>query len=82
MKNYNYYEIVFGNAGSGMTDSICIKGKRMPTFTEAREFCKKDMKKMGYNLINDVIEMTEDEAYMFFDMERECKWEVFGENNI
>ena len=79
MKNYNYYEVVFCNAGNSYTDSICIKGTRKPTFTEAREFCKKDMEKMGYNQILNVIEMTEDEAYIFFDMERECKWEVFGE---
>ena len=79
-KDYKYYEVVFRSYKS-LTDtySICIKATREPTIREAEEFCKEDMEKMGYDYVNEVIEMTEQEAYIFFDMETECKWPVFGE---
>lgn len=78
--NYKYYEVVFRNHKS-LTDtySICIKGTRKPTCSEAHEFCKEDMEKMNYDYVYEVIEITEKEANMFFDMETECKWPVFGE---
>lgn len=80
MKPYKYYEVVFRKY-NGLTDtySICIKATREPTIREAEEFCKEDMEKMGYDYVDEVIEMTEQEAYMFFDMKTECKWPVFGE---
>lgn len=78
-KNYKYYEVVFGKRDRlSDTYSICIKATREPTTTEAYEFCKEDLKKTGYDYVWNVIEMTEEEAYMFFDMETECKWPVFG----
>lgn len=48
MKPYKYYEVVFRKY-NGLTDtnSICIKATREPTFREAEEFCKEDMKKNG-----------------------------------
>lgn len=80
MKNYNYYEVVFRSYRRlADTYSICIKGTREPTIREAEEFCKDDMKKMGYDCVSRVIEITGEEANMFFDMENECKWPVFGE---
>lgn len=79
-KDYKYYEVVFRSRKSLTdTNSICIKATRKPTFREAEEFCKEDIKKMGYDYVIEVIEMTEQEAYIFFDMETECKWLVFGE---
>ena len=78
-KDYKYYEVVF-RSYKNLTDtySICIKATRKLTIREAEEFCKEDMKKMGCDYVYEVIEMTEQEAYMFFDMKTECKWPVFG----
>ena len=78
--NYKYYEVVF-RSHKNLTDSysICIRGTREPTCSEAYEFCKEDMKKMGYDYVWDVVELNRKEADMFFDMETECKWPVFGE---
>lgn len=83
MKNYNYYEVVFRSHDKFEdTYSICIKGTREPTIKEAEEFCKEDMKNIGYDCVDEVIEITEEEANMFFDMENECKWPVFGEEEF
>ena len=78
--NYKYYEVVFRNH-KNLTDvySICIKATRKPTCAEAHEFCKEDMKNMGYDYVDDVIEMDREEADMFFDLKNESKWPVFGE---
>ena len=77
-KDYKYYEVTFrSHARLSDTYSICIKAKRRPDLGEAEEFCKNDMKKMDYDYIEDVAEITKDEAYRFFDMENESKWPVF-----
>ena len=76
---YKYYEVTFRrHARLSDTYSICIKATRKPDFGEAEEFCK-NMKKMNYDYIEDVTEITKDEAYKFFDMENENKWPIFGE---
>ena len=77
-KDYKYYEVTFrSHANLSDTYSICIKAKRRPDLGEAEEFCKNDMKKMDYDYIEDVAEITKDEAYRFFDMNNESKWPVF-----
>lgn len=57
--------------------SICILGRREPSIEEATEFCKEDMKNMGYEYVVNVREIDEDEAHTFFDMERENEFPVF-----
>ena len=73
-----YYEIEFGNH-KDLSDlySICIIGTQKPTLKETTDFCKKDMKNMGYDYVNDVLEITEEEAYRFFDMENEDNFPIF-----
>ena len=56
--------------------SICIIGKRKPTIKEAEEFCKNDMKQMGYKFVVAVREVDSDEAHSFFDMDNEEKYPV------
>ena len=75
----HYYEVEFGN-WKNLEDlySICIVGTRKPTLKEAEEFCKKDMVSMGYEYVNDVEEISDEEAYKFFDMENENNYPVFG----
>ena len=81
-----YYEIEFDNEPRGreLSDdeyigdySICIIGKRKPTIKEAEEFCKNDMKQMGYKFVVAVREVDSDEAHSFFDMDNEEKYPVF-----
>ena len=85
--NRKYYEIEFDNdvrcrefADSDETIgdySICIIGKRKPTYEEAEAFCKEDMEKMGYKYVVSVREIDSDEAHNFFDMENEKNFPVF-----
>lgn len=74
----HYYEIEFGN-WKNLEDlySICIVGTRKPTLKEAEEFCKKDMVSMGYEYVNDVEEISAEEAHKFFDMENESSFPIF-----
>lgn len=82
-----YYEIEFDNdvrcRDLADTDetvgdySICIIGERKPTYEEAEEFCKEDMKKTGYKYVVAVREIDPDEAHSFFDMENEKSFPVF-----
>ena len=76
----HYYEVEFGN-WKNLEDlySICIVGIRKPTLKEAEEFCKKDMVSMGYEYVNDVEEISGEEAHKFFDMENENDYPVFGQ---
>ena len=73
-----YYEIEFGN-WKDLSDlySICIVGTRKPTLKEAEEFCREDMVNMGYEYVNDVDEISVEEAHKFFDMENEDSFPVF-----
>lgn len=86
MENIKYYEVEFGKSVELNDDSfcntpdrysMCILGKRMPTYEEAETFCKKDMELMGYDVVTDVLEIDYDEAHNFFDMENESQFPVF-----
>lgn len=87
LKNNNkkYYEIEFDNDVRCRDDtdetigeySICIIGKRKPSYKEAEEFCKEDMKITGYKHVVAIREIDAYEAHTFFDMENEDKFPVF-----
>lgn len=66
-----YFEINFPNEWS-----ICIKGLREPTITEANEFCLKDVEKFGS--IESVYLIERSEAIHFYDFDNENNWPVFG----
>lgn len=81
-----YFEIEFGNEPGNQDKSktetigeysICILGERKPSIEEAAQFCKKDMEKMGYKYVVNVLEIDQTEARTFFDMEREKEFPVF-----
>lgn len=69
---YKYYEVEFED-----TYSMVIKAKRRPTYKEAEEFLKEDMKNMGVKEVVSVTEISEDEARLFFDFSNEKNWPVF-----
>lgn len=69
-----YYEVIFDADGS----SICIKGIKQPTTEEAAAFLTKDMKKLGFNKVELVREISVEEAESSFDMENEASWPIFG----
>ena len=58
--------------------SECILGVRKPTLEEATEFLSNDLNTHGYECIIDVLEISEDEANTFFDMEHADVFPVFG----
>lgn len=81
-----YFEIEFDNEPRNQDNcdgdvvgeySICILGKDKPTIQEAADFCKRDMKKFGYKYVVNVLEIDQEEARTFFDMEREKEFPVF-----
>lgn len=81
-----YFEIEFDNEprnqdfaeGDTVGDySICILGERQPSIQEAAEFCAADMDIMGYKYVVNVLEIDEEEARTFFDMERENEFPIF-----
>ena len=81
-----YFEIEFDNEprnqentdGDTIGDySICILGEREPSIQEAAEFCKIDMEEMGYKYVVNVLEIPQEEARTFFDMEREKDFPIF-----
>lgn len=80
-----YYEIEFDNdvRCREYTDetvgdySICIIGERKPNYQEAEEFCKEDMKQMGYKYVVAIREIDDYEAHHFFYMEKEELFPVF-----
>ena len=80
-----YYEVEFGkrseledNSFCGTPDrySMCIIAEHHPSFEEAKEFCKSDMEKWGYDTICAVIEIDYDEAHNFFDMDNEDSFPI------
>ena len=72
-----YFEVEFGDT-QGISDySICIIGKRKPSIEEAEKFCSTDMKNMNYKYVINVIEIEEQEARTFFDMEDVPNFPVF-----
>lgn len=81
-----YFEIEFDNEprnqngfeGDVIGDySICILGEREPTIEEATKFCEMDMNKMGYKYVINVLEIPQEEARTFFDMEKEEEFPIF-----
>lgn len=76
---YRYFEIELGKwTNFADTLSICVLGKRRPTTKEAAEFIKTDLTNLGYDYVNDIIELSEEEAHLFFDMENENTFPVFA----
>ena len=81
-----YFEIEFDNEPRGndwnencVGDySICIQAERKPSREEATQFCKLDMKQMGYKYVVGVTEIDQEEANTFFDMENaENRYPIF-----
>ena len=56
--------------------SIAIKADHYPTFEEAEEFIKEDLKKFGYDGVYGITPLTEQELYSFFDTENIDEWKV------
>lgn len=78
--NTNYYECEFTNTESEGwgTYSICIKGERMPTPSEAEAFCSKDIQALGANKCLSVMPLTYEEAHDgSYDMDREDSFPIF-----
>lgn len=80
----NYYEVEFAkhienkNSGDYISDySICIIGKREPSTEEATDFCKEDLRKLGYDFVSNVLPLSYEEAHKFFDMTKENELPIF-----
>ncbi len=81
-----YFEIGFDNEPTE-TDydedysgnySICILAEKEPSIEEATEFCKSDMKNLGYKYVVSITEISKEEATNFFDMEdAENRYPIF-----
>ncbi len=79
-----YFEIEFDNDPRSRDThnctgdySICILAEREPTYQEAEEFCKADMKQMGYKYVVGIFEIEKKDAERFYDMENADKFPVF-----
>lgn len=83
MEEIKYYELVFSidcfDGELKHLSSMCVLGYREPTIEEAKEFWKTDCENIG-ELIG-IYELTKEEAYHDFDMEREDEFPIFGEVN-
>lgn len=84
-----YFIIDFGWNGrmrhnSAMThdnlESICIKGMRMPSYAEAKEFCLDDMERLGCNCVTGVHQISHAQAEDEYDLSNEEYWPVFAED--
>ena len=77
-----YFEIEFAHElfdtskDDADTYSICIIAEHHPSIEEAKEFCKEDMKRLGYDCVISVTEISHDEAHQFFDMENEANFPI------
>lgn len=58
--------------------SIAIKADHYPTFEEAEDFIKDDLKKFGYDGVYGITPLSEDELHSFFDTENIDKWKVLS----
>ncbi len=56
--------------------SIAIKADHYPTFEEAEEFIKEDLKRLGYDGVYGITPITEDEVHSFFDDSNIDNWIV------
>jgi len=83
-----YFEVEFSNNntidrsidGCGDEMSICIVGTDWPSIEEAADFCKADMERNGYKFVVSVSELSEEEAYAFYDMSREKEFPIFNKH--
>ena len=75
--NKKYYEVELAHTlltpetENDDTYSICIIAEHYPSIEEATEFCKKDMKKLQYEFVRGITDITKEEAHSFFNMENE-----------
>ena len=58
--------------------SIAIKADHYPTFEEAEEFIKEDLKRFGYDGVYGITPITEDEVHAFFDDSNIDGWKVLS----
>ena len=72
-----YYECEFETDPKCGTESICIKGERIPTVEEANAFLAEDIKAWYHAHVVKVIPLTEHEARDCFNFENEADWPVF-----
>lgn len=74
-KNIRYFEVEFAKGtpddyySNGV--SICIKAIHEPSCEEATEFTKEDLKIYECDFVSNVRELTKEEAFDMFDMERD-----------
>ncbi len=71
MKELKYFEVEFKDGYS-----ICIRGKRRPTLSEAATFCKADCETFGE--VVKVLPLDISEALSFFDMDDEESLPIFS----
>ena len=82
LETLNYYEIEFSHEEFDDTKniadsySICIIANHHPSLEEAKEFCKSDMEKFGYEHVISVTTLNYEEAHKFFDMENENEFPI------
>ena len=84
-----YFELGFGYKedeyfGTGDYEevySMAIKADHYPSFEEAEEFVKDDMKEWGYTGINSITEIEEWEVHKFFDDDNVDNWKVLTNKN-
>lgn len=70
---YNY-EICRGLTDAGY--SIAIKSDHYPTFEEAEEFIKEDLKRLGYDGVYGITPVTEEEVHQFLNDDNIDNWEI------
>lgn len=66
--NIVYLEVCYGNV-----DSICIRATKRLSKADAQYYTLNDALRLGFEVkqVTRVIELSEEEAYSAFDMERE-----------
>ena len=88
-RDYGFYELGLGTRTDetnsdyvcrGLWDSeysIVIKADHSPDFEEAEEFIREDLKRLKYDGVYSITEITEDEVYSFFDTSNIDNWKVW-----
>lgn len=59
--------------------SIAIKADHYPTFEEAEEFIKEDLKRLGYDGVYGITPIEEWEVHEFFDDSNIDDWKILGQ---
>lgn len=72
-----YFEIIFSGSCGDSELSICILGEDKPTILEAESFCRDDITYFKCNGVQEIIELSREEAYQSFDMSCESKLPIF-----